>query len=650
MRRKLIPLCGGLSTLLLGGLLLSRAQEEARNLGEAEHPECTFFGPQRDKFLRARAVAANSETSLNRITDRVVRLAFVPGGSRTKSFQDLEGLGTIDRHLFADMEANVVTPAERADDFTFIRRATLDLTGRLPLPERVIVFANDASPDKRSRLIDELLGRAEWVDKWTMYFGDLYQNTTLKPSVNLRLYEPGRNAFWKWIKDSLAADKPYNQMATELIAAQGNHNYVQGPINWLVGGWVINNPQHDNWDQQAANVAETFLGVAHMNCILCHNGRGHLDSLSLWGKTATRAEAWGLASFLSRTTTVSAALDASVQNSARYWRLDEVPQRQGDYPLGTVTGGNRPVRTPIGSVRNVAPVYPFSGRGPAPGENYRVTLAREVTSDFQFARAAVNYIWREFFGRGLVEPANAFDPARLDPDNPPPETWRLQTSNARLLNGLAQDFIDSGYNLKALMRQICTSEAYQLSSRYDGAAPPEKYFARKFVRRLWAEELHDALAQSSNILPSYTIDGFSSFRNTQYAPYPSYGPVQLAMQFPDVVGMPGGGFMDAFIRGDRDGEDRRQEGSLLQALNLMNDPFVTSRISATGPVTSLLRRALSMPDLELVNTLYLTVLSRYPSEAEMSAALARLRSGVRNRAAENLLWSLYNKVDFTFVL
>ena len=84
----------------------------------------------------------------------------------------------------------------------------------------------------------------------------------------------------------------------------------------------------------------------------------------------------------------------------------------------------------------------------------------------------MNYIWAQFFGRGIVDPPNQFDPARLDPDNPPPAPWTLQPSNARLLNALAQRFIDGGYNLKALMREIANSDAYQLSSRYDGAVEP----------------------------------------------------------------------------------------------------------------------------------------------------------------------------------
>ena len=157
----------------------------------------------------------------------------------------------------------------------------------------------------------------------------------------------------------------------------------------------------------------------------------------------------------------------------------------------------------------VAPQYIFNGDTPRSGENYRVALARNITGDFQFARATVNYMWAQFFGRGIVDPPDTFDPARLDPDNPPPAPWTLQPTNAALLNALAQHFVDCGYNLKALMREIVNSDTYQLSSRYNGQwnAAWEPYFARKFVRRLWAEEVHDAVAQSSGTMPSYSMAG-----------------------------------------------------------------------------------------------------------------------------------------------
>jgi hypothetical protein len=274
-------------------------------------------------------------------------------------------------------------------------------------------------------------------------------------------------------------------------------------------------------------------------------------------------------------------------------------------------------------------------------------LARDVTADPQFARAAVNYIWAQFFGRGIVDPPDTFDPARLDPNNPPPAPWTLQPSNPALLNALALNFIENGYSLKALMREIVNSETYQLSSRYEGAwnAAWEPYFARKFVRRLWSEEVLDAVSQSSGLLPTFSMTGFTDS---------GFPPVSYAMQLPDVVGAPtsdgnASALLDSFLRGNRDNQQRAPDGSILQALNLMNNRFLEARLAATGTAAApLIAQNLARNNVDLVNTLYLSILSRYPTADEAAKSLAALGKGVRTVAVQDLAWSLYNKVDFVF--
>lgn len=619
-----------------------------------EHPECTFFGPQRERYVTDaldRLGAGRGRTrDFTTTTEAVSRaLAVIPGGSQTYTYGRAHQTGSLDSYIWADFKKQNITPAPRTTDWEFVRRVTLDLTGRIPTPDRVLTFVADTDPQKRAKLIDTLLGSPEWVDKWTMYFGDLYQNVDVKPSTSLRRFPQGRNAFYQWIKDSLANNKPYNQMATELISAAADNTYTDGPSNWILNGYITGGPAQDIVDQSTSFVFDTFLGITHVNCLLCHNGRGHLDALSLWGSSTTRYQAWQLASHLSKTSFARAPVDPS-NNNIYYWRVVD-NAKATDYALNTTTG-NRPARVaPTGCKAGqpcfyVAPQYIFNGDSPRPGENYRAALARNVTGDFQFARATVNYMWAHFFGRGIVDPPDTFDPARLDPDNPPPTPWTLQPTNAALLNALAQHFIESKYDLRALMREITNSDTYQLSSRYDGAwkAEWEPYFARKFVRRLWAEEVHDAVAQSSGTYPSYTVGGFTD---------QGYAKPSFAMQFPD-INPPGGdlgGFLDSFIRGNRDDQPRKSEGSILQALNLMNNNFVVQRSHATGTNASqLIVQNLNKSNTDLINTLYLTILSRLPSSAEMSKAQAWIPTSGATRAAsvQDLAWSLYNKVDFVF--
>ena len=609
-----------------------------------ENPEknCALFDSMRDKAAKGGPNGSFiKRTSLSNLTAEITRQlapAFVPGGTRTNTELQLDKLGTIDHYIFQAIQEAGVVPADRTTDAEYIRRVTLDLTGRIPDPARVLSFLADTRENRRQLLVDELLAKPEWIDKWTMYFGDLFKNVSR--NTQIPRYPEGTQAFYNWIRASLTANKPYNQIAAELIGASGKNSYTQGELNFVVGGVITGGPVQDVWDGQTVLAVSTFLGISHINCLLCHNGRGHLDALSLWGKSTTRAQAWQMSSFFSHTDSNRTPVDAAAGGTPYYWSLEDNTRYTLDYQLSTTTG-NRPARS--GNTR-VAPMYLFSGRGPKPGENYRVAFARELTGDFQFARAAVNYMWEQFFGKGMVDPSDGFDPARLDPDNPPEDGWSLQPSNARLLNALAQDFVNSKYDLKALMKEIVTSEAYMLSSRYNGTWNPqwEKLYARKFVRRLWAEEIHDAVAQSSGLLPTYDLTrlGFSNLT------------VQFAMKLPEPTRTPDGGavsnFLDNFLRGNRDDEDRKDDGSISQALDLMNDNFVMTRIRGTGNANLLLVKNINLPNDQLAANLFLAVLSRYPTEKEKSSAVAQLQNGARVSAAEDLLWSLYNKVDFIF--
>lgn len=604
-----------------------------------DHSDCLYFGAQHEKFSHTGLNETAQPYRLSKLT-RAVASALPAREARSAPDATAQPIpNNIDKYLFAAMKDAGVTPADPSTDAEFIRRVTLDLTGRIPTSDRVVSFLNDATPNKRALLIDELLSKPEWVDKWTMFFGDLFKNASNTTQINR--YPEGRDAFNKWIKDSLAANKPYNQMATELISATGANTFTQGELNWLVGGRVTGGPTQDTWDQQASNVAETFLGLGNMNCLLCHDGRGHLTTLNLWASQTKRSSAWELSAFFSQNYLTQYKPPEKTMNG--YWAWGPNKNAPGVYALGTTTG-NRPPRTPPApSTRAVMPSYFFTGASPAKNDDYQAFLAKQVTSDIQFSRAIVNYIWQQFFTRAIVEPVNQFDLARLDPDNPPPDPWTLQPSNARLLNALAQDFVAAKFDLKALMREIANSQAYQLSSRYDPATWDvswEPLFARKLVRRLWAEEVHDAIAQSSNMPPPpYKINDF--------------GTTSWAMQFPEPRNIPGGSvgyFLDTFERGNRDDQARRGDGSILQALSLLNDKFVMDRTKAagTGASASLLAANMGLADGQVIQNFYLAVLSRYPTADEKDAAIAQLQSGNRAQQMQDLLWSLYNKVDFIY--
>lgn len=648
MYSKLFLTNGGFVALLLAStLLVSAAEQEI----PAAHDDCSYFGKDRAAFSET-GLNAKSRRQYSEMTEFVAsRLgaptqSFVPGGSRTSGQQASANpsSATIDNNIYGVLKARNITPANKTNDYEFIRRATLDLTGKVPTMARTTSFVADKAADKRAKYVEELLASEAWVDKWTQYFGDMFKNSEVIQVSGLRRYANGREAFFNYINSSLAANKPYDQIARELIGSDGTNSWDQGELNWILAG-RSSGPAQDTYDLMASNVADTFLGLSQLNCILCHNGRGHLDTLSLWGKQATRMDAWGLAAYFAPTNTALVRPDPTVNNSPYYWTVSSTRGRT--YALNTTTG-NRPVRTSVGTLNVAAPKYPFSNASaPATAPNLRQLAATAVTSDFQFARATVNYMWKEFFSRGLVDPVKMFDLARLDPDNPPPAPWTLQPSNASLLKDLAQDFVSSGYDLKALQRQIVNSEAYQMSSSYSGSWNPdwEALNARKLVRRLWSEEIADAVAQTSGLPTTYTF-GTDSTDNKKIRS------VSWAMQLPSPNLRSGdiAPIMDSFFRGDRDENDRRPDGSDQQALTMMNTAFVSNRTKSAvvGQSTSIVRQFINLADDQLVDTLFLTILTRPPSDTERFAATSALKSGNRITAAENLTWALYNKVDFLF--
>ncbi len=594
-------------------------------------------------YLRRREtpdeVRARHREELTRATEEVsARLGFETA-LELAAPEELPRKNFIDTILFDRMVRDRVASAPVISDAEYLRRAYLDLTGRIPTAAEAATFLANRETNKREALVDRLIGSPEFIDKWTMFFGDLFRNTAR--STNVLRYSGGRDAFYNYLRDAVATNKSYAQMAREMIDANGD-SYLAGETNFIVGGTIPMGPPQDTMDGRAVNIGSMFLGVGAIDCLLCHNGAGHLDGVNLWGSKRTRQEAWGMSAFFARTRMVRQLL--STQPLIFKYTISELPI--GEYLLNT-DFGNRSDREPVGSQQAVPPRYIFGGGGVNQGETRRQALGRLITGDRQFARAAVNYLWERMMVEPLVSPSNGFDPDRLDPAVALPSGWGLQPANSELLEALTSEFIRQNYNIRALIGLIAKSTAYQLSASYPGSwnLAMTPYYSRRYVRRLEAEEIHDSILKATGMTVSYQLrDGFNNPTRM----------VNWAMQLPD-TSEPRGlvlvqQFLNSFVRGDRDTRPRSMEPTILQALNLMNHQFVMNRIhqvNVGSNVSRLLGNASLTPE-QIIDELYLATLTRYPTREEMDRLTPLFASQGRRQATESIQWALLNKMDFIF--
>ncbi len=522
----------------------------------------------------------------------------------------------IDDHIFSRLQVEGVQPANLSTDEEFMRRVTIDLTGRPPDSEQLRLFLADESSNKRDRLVDELLAGEAFVDRWTFWLGEVLRYTTSYANITTR----GRNALHFYLRNAVQNNVPYNRLVSELIRGEGSSS-KDGPPNFVLRSYSANDPPQDTFDDYTANVMATFLGVPSL-CVSCHDGARHLEPINTYLAQRKRREFWQQSAFMSRMVINRIPLDPVGRNTEF-----EIQEKSAGAYLTNTRGniGQRPLRTG----GPYTPVYMLTGARPAAG-NYRGELARILTSDIQFARATANRVWAHLMVVGIVDPVDGFDLAR----------YTSQASHPELLDALARDFAENGYNLKQLIRRIVTSSAYQLSVRYPGTWQEgyRRLYARKLARPLEAEEIHDSIVQATGLANRYFVDGFDR-------------PVTWAMQLPDTNEPRLDGtalaFLRIFGRGNRVDELRSSDSSILGSLSLMNSTFVTTKTTATG--STMVARILQMQysDDEVVERLFINTLARRPTAEEKRAVVSRQGRG-RTEWAEDLQWALLNKLDFLF--
>lgn len=350
----------------------------------------------------------------------------------------------VDEAVFKKLTLLGVPPSAISDDSTFLRRAGIDIAGRLPSPEETQAFLADADPNKRAKWINSLLDSSAYAD----YFANKW-NAILRNKGGQNKSMRANYSFHSWIRDALYDNKPYNEFVRDVLAASGELG-ANPPVVWYSQVKQIN--------EQVEDCAQLFLGL-RIQCARCHH-----HPFEKW----SQRDYYGFQAFFARV----GRKGGSLPNEERIFHNRGLAQAQNPK-----------------TNENLKP----TGLGSPPSELTADDDPRHALVDWMqspdnpfFARALVNRYWKHFFGRGIVDPE---DDMRVT--NP--------ASNPELLDGLSASFIKSGFDLKELIRTICNSQVYQLASEPNDYNRNDKQnFSRYYPKRLNAEVLLDALNQVTN--------------------------------------------------------------------------------------------------------------------------------------------------------
>ncbi len=503
----------------------------------------------------------------------------------------------VDRHVFAKLKFLNMNPAAACGDEEFIRRATLDLCGVLPAPAEIKAFLARPEADKRDRLVDELLDRPEYADFWAMKWADVLR---LRGSIHR---VKGVNVYHQWLRRQIAGNTPFDQVARALLTGNGD-TFANPAANYYRIGLDLNRAGAEEVRAQLTEMtAQVFCGV-RIQCAKCHN-----HPLERW----TQDDYYGLAACFARLG-FKRALDQPLTDPALRIKAPGAivvyPARQGEV-LHPRTG-------------QVVPSRLLGETAPLPeGKDRRELLADWLTGPKNrfFARAVVNRVWFHLLGRGIVEAVDDFRDS-----NPP--------ANEELLDALAEDFVARGFDVKHIVRLICTSRTYGLSAQGDEANPDElRYFARAAARQHSAEQLIDAVCAATEAPEKYS----------------GLPPGTRAVQIAD--GDVSHSFMKTFHKPPREIAcecERETDGSLAQALQFVNGKLIKEKLALPDNRIGRLLAARTA-DRDILEELYLATVSRFPTDEERRVMLAHVGGKENRRSAwEDVQWALLNSSEFRF--
>tara|TARA_R110002111_G_scaffold254461_2_gene320130 strand:+ start:37756 stop:39912 length:2157 start_codon:yes stop_codon:yes gene_type:complete len=497
-----------------------------------------------------------------------------------------------------------MTPSSFATDEEWVRRAYLDVIGRIPTASEAEQFLASSQTGKHQRLIKKLTEDPTYVTNWSTIWTRLLIGRSTSREIN-------RQALQDFLVQSFAENRPWSEMVYDLVSAEGDSE-TNGATNFLLA--------HLNNEAVPATAITTrlFLGT-QIQCTQCHNHPFN---------DATQSQFWEINSFFKQTKVV------------RSQKMGEGSKRQAPkLELVSVSkGGTTFYETRQGLMQPAYPKYAGIKVSDDAGVNRRQELARLMTSGKtdQLARAMVNRMWAHFFGYGFTRPIDDMG-------------YHNSPTHPELLDQLARQFIDSGYDIKQLIQWICLSDAYRLSSRFaednvsdnpdDGSTPN---FSRMYVKQMTAEQLYDSLLVTAN--PAQIVTNYST----------AWDKMQKRDQW-----------LQQFVythENEENDETTTFDGTITQALLMMNGPLVKHSLDYQQDET-ILAQALKerSPDTR-IKKLSLAALTRYPTSRELSELKRLVKDRTRylttrnvplqtaiQQSYQDIYWAYLNSNEFILI-
>lgn len=497
------------------------------------------------------------------------------------------GNNYIDPLVNAKLKQLHIEPSGLCTDDEFLRRAYLDAVGTLPTVDEARAFLDSKDPQKRAKLIDTLLQRPEYGEIWALKFGDLF---VLRREYMHRKYAM---LMQQWLAEQFNANRPWDRIVTDILTAGGDLQTHQG--GYFFVSRTPQKPGQGYWvrasEPTAEMTAQVFLG-ARIQCAKCHNHPterytqdDYYHYTALWQQTVGKGE-----------------------------NDDGVPEK-------LVSEDKSDVRQPRTNEVMTPRPLDRSDLGFAKDEDRRVKAAAWITHQDEFARNIVNRYWARCFGMGIVEPVDdirSTNPAKNEP----------------LMRALCDDLRKHNYDLKYLLGTIMKSRTYQLSAQPNRTNKIDtRLFSHYPARRLNAEELLDAVAQVTGVPDRF--DGMALGARA----------IELAdTEIPSIM-------LDTFGRPPRvqpSDSERNCSPAINQALAFLNSDYLQQKIKAADNVLTPLLKS-GKPDSEILDTLYLSALSRHPSAAEATALLDALKQAPKHEEGfQDILWAILNSKEFLF--